>query len=195
MARILPNYFVIPLGLSTLKRNTNVLSVLILVFIDGWAIYTLGTNALKNGKKAFSIEQSAYKDGKLPSGWSDGDLDKFILDGMWRMLTGSKVYDIEADSEANAEDETSQSDESSDRPDGWIFQGWMAYCVLGPRADKEHQLALFEVGDWVKNKRSAGGSEALVAVRINKTYFSIAMCVASVEPIAPLNPANWNSCT
>jgi len=39
------------------------------------------------------------------------------------MLTGSKVYDVEADSEANAEDGTSQPDESSNRPDGWIFQG------------------------------------------------------------------------
>jgi len=75
------------------------------------------------------------------------------------MLTGSKVFDVEADSEANAEDGTSQPDESSDRPDGWIFQGWMAYHVLRPCADKDHQSALFEVGDWVKNKRSAGGSD------------------------------------
>jgi hypothetical protein len=41
---------------------------------------------LKNGEKALSIEKSAYKYGKLPSGWSDDNLDKFILDGMWRML-------------------------------------------------------------------------------------------------------------
>ena len=112
-------------------------------------IYTLGTNAPKNEKKALSIKQSAYKDGKLPSEWSDKDLDKFILDGMWRILTGSKVYDVEADSEANADDEASQPDESFNQPDGWIFQGWMANCVLGPRADKDHQSALFEIDDWV----------------------------------------------
>jgi hypothetical protein len=136
------------------------------VLIDGRAIYTLATNALKNGKKALSIEQSAYKDGKLPSGWNDEDLDCFILDGMWRMLTGSTVYDVEPESQENIENIEDEAAEpvapeaDSDRPESWIFPGWMAYRLFGPRAHADHQSALFEVGDWVKNKRSATGEKS-----------------------------------
>jgi hypothetical protein len=32
----------------------------------------------------------------------------------------------------------------------------MAYRVLGSRADKDRQSALFDISDWVKKKRSAG---------------------------------------
>jgi hypothetical protein len=66
------------LSLSTAHQSMQVL-------IDGRALYSLATTALKIGKKALSVELSAYKDGKLPSGWNDEDLDKFILDGMWTM--------------------------------------------------------------------------------------------------------------
>jgi hypothetical protein len=37
------------------------------VIIDGRAIFSLAQNTLKNGKKALSLEKSAYVDGKLPS--------------------------------------------------------------------------------------------------------------------------------
>jgi hypothetical protein len=107
------------------------------------------------------FEQSAYKDGKLPSGWNDDDLDDFILDGMWQMLTGAKVIDVEAEPQDNADDEAENegvaNDEGNfDRPESWIFQGWFAYRLFGPRAANNDGSTLFEVGDWVKNKRSSG---------------------------------------
>jgi hypothetical protein len=43
------------------------------IVIDGRAIFTLAQTALKNGKKVLSVEQSAYVDGKLSSGWNDDD--------------------------------------------------------------------------------------------------------------------------
>jgi len=120
---------------------------------------------LKNGEKALSIDKSAYKYGKLPSGWSDDDLDKFILDEMWRML---KVSDTEPESPVDANDEVEVEDaadedstrapEISEHPEEWIFPGWVAYCTFGPHAHDEHKSPLFEVGDWVKNKQSASGS-------------------------------------
>ena len=117
-------------SLSSANQSTQVL-------IDGQAIYTLAMNALKNGKKALSFEQSAYKDGKVPSGWNNDDLDDYILDGMWRMLTGAKVIDVEAEPQVNADDEAENegvaNDEgNSDRPESWIFQGWFAYRLFGP---------------------------------------------------------------
>jgi hypothetical protein len=62
-------------SLSTANQSTSVLA-------DGRLFYSLAQNALKRGKKAFSIEKAAYNDGKLPSGWNDDDLDNHILDGM-----------------------------------------------------------------------------------------------------------------
>ena len=144
------------LSLSTAHQSTQVL-------IDGRAIYSLATTALKNGKKALSVELSAYKDGKLPSGWNDEDLDKFILDGMWTMLTGAPVYDPDNEGQENvddvvaAADDDAQDGQTSERPESWIFSGWCAYRLFGPRAHADFQSPLFEVGDWVKNKRGSDG--------------------------------------
>jgi hypothetical protein len=145
-------------SISSAKQSSSVL-------IDGRAIYTLAMTALKNGKKALSIEKSVYKDGKLPSGWSDDDLDEFILDGMWRML---KVSGTEPESPVDANDKVEVEDatdedstrapEIFERPEEWIFPGWVAYHTFGPRAHDAYESPLFEVGDWVKNKRSASGS-------------------------------------
>jgi hypothetical protein len=61
------------------------------VIIDGRAIFSLAQNALKNGKKALSLEKSAYVDGKLPSEWNDDNLDNHILNGMWSLVGQAKV--------------------------------------------------------------------------------------------------------
>jgi hypothetical protein len=151
------------ISVSSANQSTSVL-------IDGRAIYTLATTALRNGKKALAIEKSAYKDGKLPSGWNDDDLDGFVLDGMYKMLTGPILCDddAEADVEENAQDDVAVADaeaeaagnaltSTSERPETWIFPGWVAYRLLGPRAHSDHQSILFEVGDWVRNKQNAAG--------------------------------------
>jgi hypothetical protein len=60
-------------------------------------------------------------------GWNGNDLDKFILDGMWRML--GKVCEPEngIDAKENNEEEVAEDGESSERPDSWIFPGQVAY--------------------------------------------------------------------
>ncbi len=144
------------LSLSTAHQSTQVL-------IDCRPIYSLATTALKNGKKVLSVELSAHKDGKLPSGWNDEDLDKFILDGMWTMLTGAPVYDPDNEGQENvddvvaAADDDAQDGQTTERPESWIFSGWCAYRLFGPRAHADFQSPLFEVGDWVKNKRGSDG--------------------------------------
>jgi hypothetical protein len=49
------------------------------VVIDGRAIFNMAQSVLQHGKKALAIEQPAYVNGKLPSGWNDDTLDKYIL--------------------------------------------------------------------------------------------------------------------
>jgi hypothetical protein len=77
------------------------------------------------------------------------------------MLMGAKVYDADAGADENCDDDgavdSAMPDGETERPISWIFPGWMAYCMFGPRAHADFQSALFEVGDWNKNKRSATG--------------------------------------
>jgi hypothetical protein len=64
------------------------------------------------------VEQSAYVDGRLPSGWNDDDLDEHILNGMWSLVGQCKAsVDVDGDDEAEEEAETIQ------HPEGWIFPG------------------------------------------------------------------------
>ena len=44
-----------------------------------------------------------------------------------------------------------------ERPETWIFSGWMAYRLLRPRAHNDFRSPLFEIGDWDRNKRTAVG--------------------------------------
>jgi hypothetical protein len=150
-------------SLSTANQSTSVLA-------DGRLIYSMAQNALKHGKKALSIEMDAYVDGKLPSGWNDDDLDQHILDGMWRLLNNSPVCDV--DEERHSEDVDDNDDDAaanqaatnvSERPSDWVFPGWVAYLLFGPRAVTGFKSPLFEIGDWPKNKKNGnngGGGRA-----------------------------------
>jgi hypothetical protein len=84
---------------------------------------------------------------------------------LWRMLKvcGTEPesppdVDDEAEIEEAADEDISRGAEISDCPEEWIFPGWIAFHMFVPRAHDEHKSPLFEVGDWVKNKRSAAGS-------------------------------------
>ncbi len=96
------------------------------------------------------MEQSAYVDGKLPSGWNDEDLDHFVLNGMYTMLNRASSVNVDGDDE----DDNGDVDETVERPDGWIFPGWFAYRLLGSHAHNDFRSPLFEVGDWDRNKRN-----------------------------------------
>ncbi len=59
------------------------------------------------------------------------------------MLHKPSSVNVEFDDEDNEE----AAAEVVDRPDGWIFPGWMAYRMLGPRVHVDFRSPLFEVGD------------------------------------------------
>jgi len=64
-------------------------------------------------------------------------------------------------------------DEVNQCPEGWIFPGWMAYHLFRPRAHVDFQSSLFQVGDWMKNKRNVSGD--------NKSNGRAEHCKALVE--------------
>ncbi len=138
------------------------------VLIDGRAIFNLAQNALKLGKKALAIEKSLKVNGNLPSGWNDDTLDKAILDGMWKHLNTSSPGDLEDDESQETETADGSPDNIAERPDGWIFAGWMAYRLFGPRAHPDFQSPLFSLGDWPKNKRGEKSSGGRSEVRKEK---------------------------
>jgi hypothetical protein len=140
-------------SLLTANQSTSVLA-------DGRLLYSLTQNALKHGKKALSIETAAYIDGKLPSGWNEDDLDNHILDGMWRLLNNAPVVDVADDVDDNDDDAAAnQCTSNTERPQDWIFPGWVAHLIFGPHAVSSFKSSLFEVGDWPKNKRDGKGSD------------------------------------
>ncbi len=63
------------MSLSAANQKSNIV-------INGPAIFNMAQLVLKHGKKAIAVEQLAYVNGKLPSGWNGDTLDKYILDGM-----------------------------------------------------------------------------------------------------------------
>ncbi len=107
---------------------------------------------MKHGKEALAIEKGAYVNGMLPSGWNNDTLDKHILDNMWRTLhltpdLGKAVEDAGEVGE-NDEAATEQTaDDVAESPKEWIFPGWMAYRLFGPRAHLDFQFPLFSLGD------------------------------------------------
>ena len=148
------------MSLSAANQKSNVV-------VDGRAIFNMAQSVLKHGKKVLAIEQSAYVNGKLPSGWNDDTLDKHILDGMYRSINLSPMLDVDGEDVGEDDDAAANlsSEDVSERPSEWLFPGWMAYRLFGPRAHVDYQSPLFSVGDWPRNKRgdkssNGGRSEA-----------------------------------
>jgi hypothetical protein len=61
------------------------------VLIDGSAIFNKGNKVLKNCKKALAFEKQFLPNDQMPSGSNEDDLDKTILDGMFKALKTSEV--------------------------------------------------------------------------------------------------------
>jgi hypothetical protein len=63
---------------------------------------------------------------------------------------------------AAAVDDDARDEQTSEGPESCIFSGWCAYHLFGLRAHADFQSTLFEVGDWVKNKRGSenGGGQS-----------------------------------
>ncbi len=87
---------------------------------------------------------------KLPSEWNDDTIDKHILDGMYRSLNLSPMLDVYGGEVGEDDDAAANlsSEDVSEHPSEWIFPGWMAYRLFGPRAHVDYQSALFSIGDW-----------------------------------------------
>ncbi len=87
-----------------------------------------------------------------------------------RLLNNSPVCDV--DEERHSEDVDDNDDDAaanqaatnvSERPSDWVFPGWVAYLLFGPRAVTGFKSPLFEIGDWPKNKKNGnngGGGRA-----------------------------------
>ncbi len=79
------------------------------------------------------------------------------------MLTGAMVYDSDQEHQQNMEGEAAEelatAADTSEQPESWIFPGWIAFHLFGPCSHVDHQYASFEVGDWVRNKRSSPGEK------------------------------------
>jgi hypothetical protein len=111
-------------SLSVTNQKSNIL-------IDGRAIFNMAQSALKQGKKALAIEQSAYVNGKLPSGWNDDALDKHILDGMWRSVQLAPEVDLAGEG-GGEYDETATEKSSADiseHPDEFFLAGLHTICL------------------------------------------------------------------
>lgn len=76
---------------------------------------------------------------------------------MWAMLAGPSVCDLNG--QENAEDVAAEEEvapeQTSERPESWIFRGRIAYQLVSPRAHVDFQSPHFSFGDWMKNKRGS----------------------------------------
>jgi len=95
---------------------------------------------------------------------NDDDLDKHILDEMWRLLYCSPVVQLDEDrhsEDADDNDDDAAASQASlnvqERPQDWGFLGWIAYLLFGPHAISGFKSSLFEIGDWPKNKKNGSG--------------------------------------
>mmetsp|Transcript_4745 Transcript_4745/g.7038 ORF Transcript_4745/g.7038 Transcript_4745/m.7038 type:complete len:306 (+) Transcript_4745:286-1203(+) len=128
--------------------------------IDGRAIFNLATNALKNCKKMLADHQQFLKNGELPSGTNDDDLDKYIINGMYRDLKGTDATNNAEIELAASEEAKNEEDEEfgEEAPTDWSPPGWFAFKIFVPHALHEFRSELVAIGDWPKNKRGDGTS-------------------------------------
>lgn len=125
--------------------------------IQGRNLYDTARNTMRNLKKAIAFYQGRLgPDGCLPSGTTEEDLLKGVLDDMFSLLKGKPALigstnpgreeddDIE---EEKASENNGEEEESSKRPDDWLFHGWFAFLLFGPSAPKQQQLNVLTLGD------------------------------------------------
>ena len=93
------------------------------VLIDGRAIFNTGKKVLKNCKKALAFEKQFLRNGQMPSGSNEEDLDKYILDGMIKALKASGADENDdpdsPSSENNNNNDEAVGTDASRRPHYW----------------------------------------------------------------------------
>jgi hypothetical protein len=80
---------------------------------------------------------------------------------MWRLLHSSPVVQLDEDRHSEDADDDAAASKASlnvqESPQDWVFPGWIAYLLFGPRAISGFKSPLFEIGDWPKNKKNGSG--------------------------------------
>jgi hypothetical protein len=133
--------------------------------MKGRKLFNDGNGALKNIRKALALlkelpevtfvdDEITYRSGVTPE-----EVKMKLLDSMYHHLKGKTSVD---ESEAvnnkdnnkdnnNSSENSTVSDEVEEeveatRPPGWMFQGWMAFVLFGPFAEKKDRLDLLYCG-------------------------------------------------
>jgi hypothetical protein len=133
---------------STLKRNAPL--------ITGRTLKTHAESAHRNGKKALAIALQYLRDGNLPSGATDEDYETHLLDQMYIELKGMKDTPGSSGDDDDDDGADDSFDPASIRPESWMFHGYMAFLLLGPRGNDKYQSTLFAIDDL---KVAKGGSK------------------------------------
>lgn len=96
------------------------------------SITTYAETALRNCKNAAAFgKQFMDPNGSLPSGWSRENYFDRVLDLMYTKIT----HEPKAKKALNADARVEIL--SKKRPDGWVFNGFMAFVLFGPLATDE----------------------------------------------------------
>jgi hypothetical protein len=124
----------------------------------GRKLFNDGNGALKNIRKALAllkeIPEITFDDDEIVyrSGVTADEVKQKLLDKMHNHLKGkTSVEESElAANQKSTEDMTADDavEETVEeiRPPGWMFQGWMAFVLFGPFADKKDRLDLLYCG-------------------------------------------------
>ena len=120
--------------------------------ISGRTLLSNAEEVMKNCRKAMShVHAFLDRDGNFPSGRNDEDLDKYVLDQMYKY----EVSDEDGDS----------SGTEKKRPTAWFFNGWFGFKAFGPTAGP-HKLSILVTGkppsSWTdpKGKKNNGQDAA-----------------------------------
>ena len=128
-------------------------------FVSSRALFSNARNCLANIREMIAVVMYWTKEGmpKKRSGENWDIVLERVLDHMWKRNSGKEapkdtkliaVNEIGLSYKAQQEkDKEKGSSTSSDRPNGWIPQGWMAFLLFGPTPYKSMLLPLTEVGD------------------------------------------------
>ena len=127
-------------------------------FVSSRSLFNSARNCLANIREMISVVSFWTKEGMPKKSGDNWDLVlERVLDHMWNRNDGKEaakdtklvsVEEIGASYKAQQEKEKSTAGgTASERPNGWIPQGWMAFLLFGPTPYKAKLLPLTELGD------------------------------------------------
>ena len=154
--------------LSLESKNAKTNSIL----VSGRMLHHIAQRAMCNLKKALAIlttmaEVSAITPAGVEymSGISETEVKLKLLQLMYVSLNGKeedgddddmKVIDIAKNSKNNDGDGFASNFEG-ERPPGWFFTGWFAFCMFGPFVEESERIPILEPSGMVSDSRQENG--------------------------------------